>query len=318
MHSYPGKPYFDRISAETDFNRDPLEKVYRLVELVRTMSSAPDVKGKLSLKGGTAIQFVHFGIRRLSVDVDLNYVGSVEKEGMERDRVKIRDMLTRIFREYGYSFGPPRVHHSEEQFELSYINSSGNRDRVKVEVNYSERLPVLPLGTVRLDHPFREIGEVSTLSYRFEEIMAMKTRALLTRCVPRDLYDVHLLATSAMPFDRALFRKLAIFYLCLAPVDARKVTANPIRRIDERDVKRSLLPLLRRRDHALDLEAMKRSVIATVEGIVSFAPSERRFLDAFYQERRFDQKLLFEDISIESDLSTHPVVQWRLMEKPER
>lgn len=318
MHSSPGKAYFDRLSAETDFNRDPLEKVYRLLELVRTMSSAPGIKGRLVLKGGTAIQFMYLGFRRLSVDVDLNYVGSIEKDVMEEDRARIADMLSRIFREYGYSFGPPRTHHSEEQFELSYTNSSGNKDRIKVEINYSERLPVLQLRTVHLDNPFKELGEVSTLSYQYEEIMGMKTRALLTRCVPRDLYDVYLLTKCATPFDRMLFRKLTIFYLCLAPIDMREIKIESIRNISEREVKRNLLPLLRRRDHTLDLEEMKESVVATVEPILSFIDSERMFLDAFYDDHRFDQKLLFGSIPIESDLSKHPVVLWRLMKDSQR
>ena len=51
MLESPGRSYFEKLSSETDFNRDILEKVYRLLELLKTMSKAPDIEGKLALKG---------------------------------------------------------------------------------------------------------------------------------------------------------------------------------------------------------------------------------------------------------------------------
>jgi hypothetical protein len=40
--------------------------------------------------------------KRLSIDIDFNYVGGVEKEVMVLDRPVISSMLQRIFREQGY------------------------------------------------------------------------------------------------------------------------------------------------------------------------------------------------------------------------
>jgi predicted nucleotidyltransferase component of viral defense system len=50
-----------------------------ILERVRTM---PELSNSLALKGGTAIQGQVFGFKRLSVDIDLNYVGNLDREIM--------------------------------------------------------------------------------------------------------------------------------------------------------------------------------------------------------------------------------------------
>ena len=312
MSDFPGKAYFQRLSSETDFNRDSLEKVYRLLHLLKVIQSAPDLKGKLALKGGTAIQFIYLGFQRLSVDIDLNYIENLDRDAMLKERKDIENMLFRIFREQGYSSGSPAQWHSEEQFLLTYRNAANNQDRLKVEINYSERLPVLPLKMQNLAHPFKILGEVKALSYQLEEHMAMKTRALLTRGTPRDLYDVFLLANGTLKFNLNLYRKLAIFYLCLASVDVRKLTTEMINRIDERDIRQNLLPLLRRRSHRLDMETLKEIPLKLIEKVLSFEPSEEQFLDEFYDKCTFNSRLLFGNMPVAKEIERHPVVLWRL------
>ena len=238
MFDAPDRMTLDRLSRETRFIRDVLEKVYRLTALLAEVRRTPDLHGKLALKGGTALQSIHFGFRRLSVDLDFNYVGSLDRDAMERDRADIRVALVRLYGQQGYELDDERAHHSEHSFVLAYVNSAGNRDRIKFEVNYTERLPALDLDVQVLRHPFDVLGEVSVLSYRPEELFASKSRARVTRGTPRDLYDVHLIATGIVPYDEVLYRKLLIFHLCMTPVDIREVRTERISDIDERDVKR--------------------------------------------------------------------------------
>ena len=68
-----------KLSAEaesTGFRPDLLEKVAHLLGLLNAMQSHPFLKGKLALKGGTALNLFVFNVPRLSVDIDLNYVGA--------------------------------------------------------------------------------------------------------------------------------------------------------------------------------------------------------------------------------------------------
>ncbi len=315
MFSTPGKAYLDRLSEETGYIRDTLEKVYRLVAILADLQRTPDLEGKLALKGGTAIQLLHLGFQRLSVDLDFNYVGSVEKVGMERDRPAVRMALLRLFEQQGYRLDGERALYSEHSFILAYQNSAGNRDRIKFEINYIERLPILELGRYQLGHPFGTLGDVSASSYRAEELFATKSRALLTRATPRDLFDVSLIASGAAAFDERVYRKLLILYLCMTPEDIREMGTERVHEIEEGDVKRFLLPLLRKGGDRPPLDEMRAVTETHLDRMLAYTEEERRFLDAFYDEGRFEPRALFGDMDVSPDLRDHPAIQWRLMRR---
>ena len=312
MFDAPDRRTLDALSRKTGFIRDALEKVYRLTALLAEVRRTPDIHGKLALKGGTALQSIHMGFRRLSVDIDFNYVASLDRVVMERDRAGLRVALARLFDQQGYSMDDERVHHSEHSFVLAYENSAGNRDRIKFEINFSERLPALELEDFNLRHPFDALGNVSVLSYRPEELFASKTRALVTRATPRDLFDISLIASGVVPYDEVLYRKLLIFHLCMTAGDVREVRTDAIKDIDERDIKRFLLPLLRKGGERPRLEEMKEVAITHLDRVLDFTPGEQDFMDEFYDEGRFDQKVLFGDLPVTANLAAHPVILWRL------
>ncbi len=54
-----------------------LEKSVRLLTLLNAFCEHPQLAGKLALKGGTALNLFLFDVPRLSVDIDLNYVGAI-------------------------------------------------------------------------------------------------------------------------------------------------------------------------------------------------------------------------------------------------
>lgn len=315
MFEAPDRRTLDGWSMETGFIRDVLEKVYRLTALLAEVRRTPDIHGKLALKGGTALQSIHMGFRRLSVDIDFNYVARLDREGMERDRVRLRPALTRLFEQQGYELEEERDHHSEHSFILAYVNSAGNRDRIKFEVNYSERLPALDLEVYELRHPFDTLGDVSVLSYRPEELFAGKSRALVTRATPRDLFDVYLLASDTSTWDEGLYRRLLILYLLMTPEDVRDVRTDRIANIDEREMKRFLFPLLRKGEDRPDLEEMKEVARTLIDRMLAFTEEEQRFLDMFYDEGRFDQGMLYGDLPVAPNLADHPVIVWRLSKR---
>jgi hypothetical protein len=71
-----------REAAATGFQVEPLEKAIVLLELLESIRSHPFLKDRLALKGGTALNLFVLAAPRLSVDIDLNYVGAVEREKM--------------------------------------------------------------------------------------------------------------------------------------------------------------------------------------------------------------------------------------------
>ena len=53
----------------------------RLLDLLDEMERHPSLKGKLALHGGTAINLFMLDVPRLSVDIDVSYIGSVSCAG---------------------------------------------------------------------------------------------------------------------------------------------------------------------------------------------------------------------------------------------
>lgn len=76
-----------KIAKETNFIKDNVEKVMRLADILEFVFTSK-WKGKLALKGGTAINLFYRELPRLSVDIDLDYIGDT-KEEMEKDKEEL-------------------------------------------------------------------------------------------------------------------------------------------------------------------------------------------------------------------------------------
>jgi hypothetical protein len=80
----------------TGFGAEPLEKVFRLMAFLDALNSHPFLKARIALKGGTALNLFHFNVPRLSVDIDLNYVGSADREAMLAERPKVEQAVQAV------------------------------------------------------------------------------------------------------------------------------------------------------------------------------------------------------------------------------
>jgi predicted nucleotidyltransferase component of viral defense system len=311
MSSVPGKNYFSKMSQETGFKTDSLEKVYRLMIILDRIWETPELSDRLVLKGGTAIHGLFFGFSRLSVDIDVNYIGTLDKDGMEKDRKDIRKVLLYLLEDLGYSTDPPRSMYAEEQFNAHYKNIGGGQDRLKVEINYLERLPVAGTKKGSIKHRFKGLDDVEVLSYRKEELFAGKMRALILRGTPRDLYDVDMIARNKNDFDFDLWRKISLFYLLMYEGDVRDLSTERIEAVTMRDVQNNLQPLLRRSDN-VDVDVLKGNVLPFARDLLDLSTGERQFFDLFYAENRVEQNILFDNVDVDGSLSQHPSIVWRL------
>ena len=58
------------------------------------------------LKGGTALNLFFFDLPRLSVDIDLNYIGQLDRQEMLLERPEVEKALEAIFQREGLSIRP--------------------------------------------------------------------------------------------------------------------------------------------------------------------------------------------------------------------
>jgi hypothetical protein len=80
-------------AAAEGFQPLMLEKVLRLLDLLEGIQAHPYLRGRLALKGGTALNLFMLDLPRLSVDVDLNYIGAVDRETMLAERPKVEQAI---------------------------------------------------------------------------------------------------------------------------------------------------------------------------------------------------------------------------------
>jgi predicted nucleotidyltransferase component of viral defense system len=175
-----------------------------LVELFQ----APDVAGTVALRGGTALhELVLEGPRRYSEDLDLVQVAE-GPVGLFFDA--IRRVLDPRLVSPSRKLGPAGA-------TLAYrFETTGHpvqRMRLKIEINTREHSPVLPLveRDFTVENPwFGGVARVRT--YRSEELLATKLRALYQRKKGRDLFDLWV-AIRTLPLDLALVRDCFLAYV---------------------------------------------------------------------------------------------------------
>lgn len=123
------KNVLERIAVESGFQRDTLEKVLRLKEILKFFNEDELLREHLLLKGGTAINLTVLNLPRLSVDIDMDFTPNESKENMIALREKITDTIKAYMENEGYLLSPKsRFHHSLDAFHYEYTNAGGNKD----------------------------------------------------------------------------------------------------------------------------------------------------------------------------------------------
>lgn len=179
------------MANELGFIRDTLEKVLRLSDILDYFNTAPILKNSLALKGGTAINLTIFDLPRLSIDIDMDYLENNSRDLMLKGREEISESIDKfMLSQRYYRRLKSRKAHSLDSWVYEYQNSVGNKDNIKIEINYSLRSHILPVEERQvISKHFNTQYLVKTLSPI--EIFASKIIALLTRAAARDLYDVN-------------------------------------------------------------------------------------------------------------------------------
>ncbi|MCK4727607.1 MAG: nucleotidyl transferase AbiEii/AbiGii toxin family protein, partial [Desulfobacterales bacterium] len=178
----------------TGFREEVLEKVILLLNLLEGFRSHPFLKDRLALKGGTALNLFMFDLPRLSVDIDLNYVGSAEREIMLAERPKVELAIRAVCEREGFSIRRMPIEHAGGKWSLRYESALGQGGNLELDLNFVFRVPLWPV--VSQDSNSVGVYKASRISVLDpHELAAGKLTALLARHADRDLFDVHLLLT---------------------------------------------------------------------------------------------------------------------------
>lgn len=107
-------------ASMNEFAPRTADKVERLLDLMEEIERHPDLVGKLAMHGGTAINLFMLDAPRLPVDIDVSYIGAVERDEMMAERPRIERGMEEVARHLGYAVTPAKTGHAGRTFILQY------------------------------------------------------------------------------------------------------------------------------------------------------------------------------------------------------
>lgn len=229
---------------ETGFRPEIMEKVWHLMAILDGISVHPFLKDKLVLKGGTALNLFFFDIPRLSVDIDLNYIGQIDRQKMLVERPEVEKALEAIFQQGGLSIRRIPEKHAGGKWHLRYASALGGNGNLEVDLNYMFRIPLYGIHK-KCSHSIgtRKTKEIPLLD--LHELGAGKLSALFGRHASRDLFDAHQLLTKCS-LEIEQLRLACLVYGAMGTKDWRQISSNEIH-FEESELKDQLIPVLRKR-----------------------------------------------------------------------
>lgn len=298
------------------FSERVVEKVLQLLRLLNALNSHPALRGRWALKGGTALNLFVLRHPRLSVDIDLNYIGALDREEMLADRPRVERAARAVFSREGFTVRRTPEEHAGGKWRLAYVSYTGQPSVLEVDLNYMYRQPLWDV----YEADSHQIGGSRARRIPLvdlHELAAGKLAALLSRRQSRDLFDCNqILGLEDLRSDQ--LRIAFVVYGGMNRKDWRTVSIEDVD-FEERELTRHLRPMLRApepsgqavtTDYARRLvEDCKRALSA----VLPLADRECEFLDLLLDKGEIDASLLTCDISLQRRIHNQPQLQWKAL-----
>ena len=310
----PSARTLQRLANETGYQSGTLEKVLRLLDLLQEIARDPILSGRLALKGGTALNVFYLTLDRLSVDIDLNYIGALGRAEMDAERPIVDAALNRLLAAQGYSVRRQPEEHAGGKWLSRYASALGGNATLELDVNYMARQPLF--GAVRMES--RALGEFranSVLVLDLHEVVAGKVVALIDRHAARDLFDARRIL-SIKGLDWRWIKAAVLAIGACSRLDWRTISAGAIEG-DARELRQKLtICLPRSRFSGMgEIEAWIEETVALCRERLSFlfdlSEKEREFLDGILDCGEVDADLLDVDPEIRSRIAAMPMLAWK-------
>lgn len=311
-----GAEEIQRAAAALGFRPDSLEKVFRLLGLLEALRSHAFLRPRVALKGGTALNIFLFDVPRLSMDIDLNYVGSGDRATMLADKPKVEQAIQAVCGREGLTVKRMPGEHAGGKWRLSFINTAGSSDNLEVDLNFMLRVPLWPV--TRLDSQTlgpavaKEIAVVDR-----HELAAGKLAALCSRKASRDIFDARELLRRD-DIDRGKLRLAFVVYGGLNRKDWRTVRVDDVT-ADALELKRELVPMLRAGVRPLEAEipswseALVRETRELMAAVLPLEAHELEFLERLNGAGDIAPELLTSELAMQGIIRDHPGVKWKAL-----
>ena len=306
----------ERLAAEaeaTGFRPDLLEKAIQLLGLLEAIQSHPFLRGKLALKGGTALNLFVFDVPRLSVDIDLNYVGAEDREAMLDERPRLEEAMQTVFSRQDLGVRRIPQDHAGGKWSLRYPTAAGQSGRIDVDINYMYRVPLWPTTTMD-SHSLGGWRATAIPVMDIHELAAGKVAALLARRRARDLFDSRQVL-SMRGLDLQRLRMAFVVYGAMVRKDWRTVSDQDVA-FDPSELSGQLVPALRiGAVQVPDAIGYGNNLVdecrKALDALLPFNDAERAFLDLLLEEGKIDAALLTPDGVLQERIQAQPLLEWK-------
>ncbi len=300
--------------AATGFGAEPLEKVFRLMALLDALGSHPFLKPRIALKGGTALNLFTFEVPRLSVDIDLNYIGAADRETMLDEKPKVEQAVQAVCLREGLTIKRIPSDHAGGKWRLTYAGLKGTPGNLELDINFMLRTPLWPC-TTKDCHPVGSLRAAPVRVLDLHELVAGKLAALMARSASRDVFDAHaLLVTPGL--DIAKLRLGFVVYGGINRKDWRTVSIADVT-AEKNEVQMELVPMLR-----ADIAPARREVAAWADRLVTecrerlslvlpLREQEQEFLRRLNDQGEIAPELLTTDPAMQTVVREHPGLRWK-------
>lgn len=316
-----GAEEIQRHAAALGFRPDSLEKVFRLLSLLETLRSNTFLRPRIALKGGTALNLFLFDVPRLSVDIDLNYVGSPNRETMLADKPKVEQAIQAVCLREGLTVKRVPNEHAGGKWRLTFSNTAGSTDKLEVDLNFMLRAPLWPVTILDSKAVGPAIAKGIAVIDR-HELAVGKLAALCSRNASRDIFDARELLRRT-DLDATKLRLGFVLYGGMNRKDWRAVDIDDIG-ADATDVKRELVPMLRSGVRPKDADisewanTLVRETRELMAAVLPLAGNEREFLERLNGAGDIAPELITAEPKMQAIIWDHPGLKWKALNVKKR
>jgi predicted nucleotidyltransferase component of viral defense system len=310
----PSLQTLQKLAGETRLQAGTLEKVIRLLDLLAEIAADEVLKDRVALKGGTALNVFYLKLDRLSVDIDLNYIGALDREAMLADRPQVEAALTQILTAQGYALRRQPVGHGGGKWAARYGSALGGGATLEVDLNFMMREPLFGTATM----PSAALGDRApspAVVVDIHEVVAGKLVALIDRNAARDLFDARRIL-DLPDLDWRLIRAAVLAFGASRSTDWRRASVDDIGG-DPKELREKLaicLPQGTFKDAGGMRAWIDESVALCRErlgGLFAWTDGERRFLDSLIDKGEIDPSGLDAPAEVIGRISRMPMLAWK-------
>lgn len=304
----------EKEARDTEFRPEILEKVIHLLSLLQDFSDDKLLSSKIALKGGTALNLFIFDCPRLSIDIDINYIGSADRSIMLLDKDKITHQIEEICLNKNYRSQRKPSEHAGGKWIMRYQTELQGSPRLEIDLNFLTRVPLWEV---------KKIDSYKIGSYQARNVPVLdkhelaggKLKALFSRHASRDLFDAHQLLTREK-FDIQKLRVAFVVYGAMDRRDWREVRIDDVT-LDINELRSMLIPMFK-----LNKEIEHKKIITWSNTLLSecqlvltkllpLNSNEIEFLNALLDRGKILPELISDDKCVCDKIALQPGLLWK-------